>query len=271
MKRLISHKDHEPTSYTEEEARVNDLRTALGPLTGRALQYATDDCLRRYLRARNWNVKKAEKMLQESLAWRASFKPDEIRWEDVAGETETGKVYRAVCKDKQGHSVLILRPAKQNTTSREGQIKQLVYMMENAILNLPSGQEEMVWLIDFHEWSLSKSIPVKTAQETAKVLQNHYPERLGIAILYNPPHYFEAFWQIVKPFLDPRTVKKVKFVYSTDAASMKLVNSLFDNSQLEELLREENFNLEEYSRQMRQDDAKFGLRRKLADERPEAA
>jgi hypothetical protein len=71
----------------------------------------------------------------------------------------------------------------------------------------------------------------------------------------------------VKPFLDPRTAKKVKFVYSNDPASMKLVNDLFDNSILEALLRDENFNLEEYSRQMRQDDAKFGLKRKLADER----
>jgi len=77
--------------------------------------------------------------------------------------------------------------------------------------------------------------------------------------------------QIVKPFLDTKTAKKVKFVYSTDPASMKLVNDLFDTNTLEELLSEENFNLEEYSKQMRQDDAKFGLRRKLADERQEGA
>lgn len=73
--------------------------------------------------------------------------------------------------------------------------------------------------------------------------------------------------QIVKPFLDTKTARKVKFVYSNDPASMKLVNDLFDTSTLEELLRDDNFNLEEYSKQMRHDDAKFGLRRKLADER----
>lgn len=82
----------------------------------------------------------------------------------------------------------------QNTTSREGQIKQLVYSMENAILNLPEGQEEMVWLVDFKSWS--KAISIKLAQESAYVLQRHYPERLGVGILYNPPHIFEAFWQV---------------------------------------------------------------------------
>lgn len=273
MKRFMSSKggQDEPTSYADEEAKVNDLRTALGPLSGRALQYVTDDCLRRYLRARSWSVKKAEKMLRESLAWRETYKPEEIRWEDVATETETGKVYRAACIDKQGHSVLVMRPARQNTTSRDGQIKQLVYSMENAILNLPADQEQMVWFIDFKGFSMGKSMPVKTVQEVAYVLQNHYPERLGMAILLNPPHIFETFWLIVKPFLDSKTAKKVKFVYSNDPASMKLVNDLFDQSTLEELLKDDNFSLEEYSKQMRQDDAKFGLRRKLADERQQGA
>lgn len=46
---------------------------------------------------------------------------------------------------------------------------------------------------------------------------------------------------------------------------MQLVNELFDAGQLEELLKEDNFNLEEYSKQMRQDDYKFHFHRKLAD------
>jgi hypothetical protein len=256
----------EPTSLAEEDAKVQDLRAALGPLTGRSLEYATDACLKRYLRARSWNLKKAEKMLRETLQWRASYKPEEIRWEDVAKESETGKVYRAACVDKQGHTVLVMRPARQNTTSREGQIKQLVYSMENAILNLPPDQEQMVWLIDFKNWTMNKAIPVKTTQETAYVLQNHYPERLGIAILYNPPHIFETFWQIVKPFLDTKTARKVKFVYSNDPVSLKHLTDLFENDKVEAMLRDDNFNLEEYSKVMRLDDAKFALRRKLADE-----
>ncbi|KAG0576008.1 hypothetical protein KC19_5G048100 [Ceratodon purpureus] len=256
----------EPPSLAEEDARVQELRASLGQLNERDTRYATDACLVRYLRARNWNVKKAEKMLRDTLQWRATYKPEDIRWEDIAKEAETGKVFRVPILDKQGRSVLMMRPAKQNTTSREGQIKQLVYSMENAISNLPEGQEEMVWLVDFKNWS--KNISIKLAQESAYVLQRHYPERLGVGILLNPPHIFEAFWQIVKPFLDPRTAQKVKFVYSNDPTSMKLVNDLFDPKQLEELLRDESFDLEDYSKMMRQDDAKFALERKRADATP---
>ncbi len=79
---------------------------------------------------------------------------------------------------------------------REGQIKHLVYSMENAVLNLPPGQEEMVWLVDFKGWTINKAVPLKTVQETAYVLQTHYPERLSVGILYNPPHIFETFYTV---------------------------------------------------------------------------
>lgn len=68
--------------------------------------------------------------------------------------------------------------------------------MENAILNLAPGREQMVWLIDFEGFNLS-NISVKVTRETAHVLQERYPERLGVAILYNPPKFFEPFWMVV--------------------------------------------------------------------------
>jgi hypothetical protein len=78
----------------------------------------------------------------------------------------------------------------------DGQIKQLVYTLENTILNLPPGQEQMVWLIDFHGWGVKHSTPIKTAREIANILQNHYPERLNVGILFNPPRVFQAFMTV---------------------------------------------------------------------------
>lgn len=84
----------------------------------------------------------------------------------------------------------------QNTSSHDNQLRHLVYLIENAILNLPEGHEQMVWLIDFSGWSLTNSVPIKTARETINILQNHYPERLAVAFLYNPPRIFETFWKV---------------------------------------------------------------------------
>lgn len=83
----------------------------------------------------------------------------------------------------------------QNTNSTSGQIRYLVYCMEHAIKNLNLDQEQLVWLVDFQGWNTSR-ISMKVTRETAHILQDHYPERLGLAILYNPPKIFESFWTV---------------------------------------------------------------------------
>lgn len=248
-------------SPAEEQTKINELRAVLGPLTGKLLLYCSDASLAQYLRARNWNMKKAAKMLKETLKWRLEYKPEEIRWEDVAHEAETGKIYRANYVDKYGRTVLVMRPGCQNTSSSKGQIKYLVYCMENAILNLPPGQEQMVWLIDFKGWSAG-NVSVKVTRETAHILQGCYPERLGLAILYNPPKIFESFYSVVKPFLEPKTYRKVKFVYSKDLESGKIMEEVFDMDKLECAFGGRNpieFNIVDYGQRMKEDDKKMAL------------
>ncbi|KAL2893892.1 Phosphatidylinositol transfer protein 3 [Bienertia sinuspersici] len=257
-------------SYEEQLKKIDEVRTAISPIPEKLSRFCSDASIARYLRARNWNVKKATKMLKDSLKWRLEFKPEQIRWEEVATEAETGKTYRSTAVDKNGRPVLIMRPCRQgigevlhyvvhNSKSVAGQIKHLVYCMENAILNLPPNQEQMVWLIDFINFNLS-NVSLKAAKETAHVLQNHYPERLGVAILYNPPRFFEQFYKVVKPFLEPKTRKKVKFVYDDDVTTKKIMEELFEMDQLESAFGgniSESFDIEKYTQKMKEDDEKM--------------
>jgi len=68
---------------------------------------------------------------------------------------------------------------------------------------------KMTWIIDFVGFSLFNQPPWKTSKETLDILQSHYPERLANALLYDPPFIFRAFWAAIKPFIDPKTKKKV--------------------------------------------------------------
>ncbi|CAN6303726.1 unnamed protein product [Urochloa humidicola] len=158
------HASHFDSSDADQrEAKINELKAALGPLSARGEKYCSEACLKRYLEARNWNVAKARKMLEESLKWRAAYRPEDIRWPEVAVEAETGKMYRASFQDREGRTVIVMAPAKQNTSSHEGQIRYLVYTLENAVLSLPEGQEKMVWLIDFTGWTIANAVPIRTA------------------------------------------------------------------------------------------------------------
>ena len=102
-------------------------------------------------------------------------------------------------------------------------------------------------------------MPIKTARETANILQNHYPERLAVAFLYNPPRIFETFWKIVKYFLDPKTFQKVKFVDPKSGKSSSLLEEVFDMGKLQSSFGGKNnqqYDHEEFSKLMHQDDVK---------------
>ncbi|XVF42709.1 hypothetical protein PTKIN_Ptkin01aG0386100 [Pterospermum kingtungense] len=243
-------------SPEEQQAKIDDVRKQIGVIADKLPVLCSDASISRYLRARNWSTKKASKMLKETLKWRLQYKPEKSRWEDIAHEAETGKIYRANYRDKLGRPVLVMRPGFQNTNSTSGQIRYLVYCMENAIMNMNQDHEQMVWLVDFQGWAMA-SISVKVTRETAHILQDHYPERLGLGILYNPPKIFESFWTMVKPFLEPKTYKKVKFVYSDDPKSRKIMEEVFDLDKLDVAFGGKNtagFDYHSFAQLMKEDD-----------------
>ena len=43
------------------------------------------------------------------------------------------------------------------------------------------------------------------------IIQAHYPERLGLALIINVPYIVNAFFKLIMPFVDPVTREKVKF------------------------------------------------------------
>lgn len=87
----------------------------------------------RYLRARQWNIHKAGKMLKDTLAWRAEYKPEEITWEDIKSEAELKKVTILDDFDKDGRPVVFMRPRNEVPGSpNDLKLKYVVYVMERA-------------------------------------------------------------------------------------------------------------------------------------------
>ena len=221
---------HQSLTTVEERTKIAELRQLVNDekeelLSTDALKmYCSDAQLARNLRARKWDVLKAFEMLKKTLLWRKEYKPELITFEDIEEELKTGKQYRSG-RDRSGRRIIVMRPSRENTREHDGNIRLLVYTFENALWrtngerivrgssNIPAlAQEQICVLINFTKWSLKLSPPWRTSMETLHIMQEHYPERLGLAVCYDPPSVFSVFWKLISPFIDVKTKSKIRFV-----------------------------------------------------------
>ena len=57
----------------------------------------------------------------------------------------------------------------------------------------------------------AKNPSFATSKAVLNILQTHYPERLGHALILNVPWMLNAFFKLITPLVDPRTRVKMKF------------------------------------------------------------
>jgi hypothetical protein len=200
-------------------------------LTPKERKFCDEACLCRYLRARDWNLNKSYKMLRDTLKWREEFKVEQITAEHVKEEAKTGKMFKRG-HDALGRPTVYMTPQRENSKNYTKNLQLLVYTIERAIDSLPEGVEQMSWVIDFNGYSLSNAPPISVAMETLNILSNHYPERLGVAVMVDTPWIFGLFWKAVSPFIHPNTAKKIQFV-SGQSEKEKLFSKLFDIHSIE--------------------------------------
>ncbi|KAL0943613.1 cral trio domain-containing protein [Colletotrichum truncatum] len=196
-------------SWTEVKCSAADKS---GPLTDSERQWLTRECLLRYLRATKWVPKDAEKRLLETLVWRREYGVEGLTPEHISPENETGKQI-IVGFDKERRPCLYLNPGRQNTEPSPRQVQHLVFMVERVIELMPAQQEKLALLINFKSSkSRSNTAPgIGQAREVLNILQTHYPERLGKALIINVPWVVNGFFRLITPFIDPMTRDKLKF------------------------------------------------------------
>lgn len=174
-------------SQAKSWKEVPSTKGKAGPLTDTERFWLTRECLLRYLRATKWNQKDAEKRLLDSLAWRREYGVDDaLTWEHISPENETGKQF-LVGFDKEGRPCHYLNPGRQNTDVSPRQNQHFIFMLERVIELMPAGVETIALLINFKQSKTRKHTApgIGQGREVLHMLQTHYPERLGKALIIN--------------------------------------------------------------------------------------
>lgn len=173
------------------------------------LRMLSRESMLRYLRATKWDVPSAKKRLTESIAWRREFGVDDLNPAELEREAKSGKE-TVMGFDNHARPLHYMNPHRNNTKESPTQMQFAVWILERCIDLMPPGVEQLALLINFEKKS-SNPTSISNAKLMLYILQNHYVERLGVALCINVPWVFKAFWSAIQPLIDPVTKSKCKF------------------------------------------------------------
>lgn len=161
------------------------------PITDDERMFLTRECLLRYLRATKWNVPEAITRLQQTLTWRREYGVPKLTADYISIENETGKQI-LLGYDIHGRPCLYLLPSNQNTEKSDRQVEHLVFMLERVIDLMGPDQETVALVVNFNETKSGQNATIGQAKQTLHILQNHYPERLGRALVINGTYRYST-------------------------------------------------------------------------------
>ncbi|XP_057421012.1 sec14 cytosolic factor-like [Lotus japonicus] len=193
-----------------------------------------DLTIRRFLRARDLDVEKASAMFLKYLKWRRSFVPNgSISLSQIPNELAHDKAFTQG-RDKQGRPIFVVfgRNHFQNKHGLDEFKRYVVYLLDKLCASMPPGQEKFLGIAELKGWGYSNS-DVRGYISALSILQDYYPERLGKFFIVHAPYIFMKIWQIIYPFIDNKTKKKIVFVDNNKVKSTLLED--IDESQLPEI------------------------------------
>ncbi|KAL9642499.1 hypothetical protein ABK040_011066 [Willaertia magna] len=188
----------------------------------------------RYLRARDYHLDNANKLLKGTLQWLDDFKPYLLVSNKFKPDTTTGKIFIRGT-DKSGSPLIYMYPGLQQKLDNTHQLEITIYILQSAINRMSNKYTgRLSWFVDFDGFAMKNSPSISVCKTIIDCLQNHFCERLGYCFIVNPPKVFHWFWSFLSPFIPSVTKEKVKFCWSSDLSEKrKFFEPLIDLDQLE--------------------------------------
>ncbi|KAG9448572.1 hypothetical protein H6P81_008537 [Aristolochia fimbriata] len=183
------------------------------------------ETLIRFLKARDWNVNKAHKMLIDCLNWRIQNEIDSILSKPIVPV----EVYRAVRESQliglSGYSneglPVFAVGVGQSTFDKASvhyyvqshiQINEYRDQVVLPLATMKYGRHigTCVKVLDMTGLKLSALNQIKLLTVISTIDDLNYPEKTDTYYIVNAPYIFSACWKVVKPLLQERTRRKVQ-------------------------------------------------------------
>lgn len=183
------------------------------------------ETLVRFLKARDWNVDKAHKMLVDCLNWRVQNEIDLILSKPIVPVD----LYRAIRDSqlvglsgfsKEGLPVIAIGVGQStyDKASVHYYVQSHIQMNEYRdrvifpLASMTRGRPitTCVKILDMTGLKLSALNQLKILTVISNIDDLNYPEKTDTYYIVNVPYIFSACWKVVKPLLQERTRKKIQ-------------------------------------------------------------
>lgn len=177
----------------------------------------SDTKLLRFLRGRKHDRGKALNGLIKHVHWRTEVGSTPINIEEIQPEAQKRKILDEG-KDENGRPIVYLLAGRHDKADRDLVVmkKYIVYTIEKALAsnkideNTRWRDERLNIVFDLTFFG-AKTMDYDFVKLLVDTLQFNFPDVLECAYVVNGPFLFNAFWSVLKPCLDPTTVKKICF------------------------------------------------------------
>ncbi|KAG4196228.1 hypothetical protein ERO13_A06G157100v2 [Gossypium hirsutum] len=183
------------------------------------------ETLVRFLKAREWNVAKAHKMLVDCLHWRVQNTIDDILAKPIVPSELYGAVRDSQLIGMSGYSregLPVFAIGVGLSTFDKASVH--YYVQSHIQINeyrdrviLPSASKKhgrpittCIKVLDMTGLKLSALSKIKLLTIISTIDDLNYPEKTNTYYIVNAPYIFSACWKVVKPLLQERTRKKIQ-------------------------------------------------------------
>ena len=193
------------------DARRSDFRQHLREVLSLASHVDTldDAAVDRYLVARNQDVAAAVAMARESEEWHMKVNPASITPSMIPKALPSG-CWRFAGKATDGRPILLIQAGlwRPSDYSVEEYVDYVAFMMFNNLERAPPSVSKQIVLFDMSGWSMFQN-NISMLKQLIHINQVCFPERLSLAVLSGTPAPFKWVWNVISPFIDPKTRAKV--------------------------------------------------------------
>ncbi|XP_065058869.1 uncharacterized protein LOC135686544 [Rhopilema esculentum] len=206
------------TSYREDD--LEKLKFILEPyFQANEEKRLSEACIKRFLRA-FLTTEETHEAIVRFLEWRDKFHVSSLCADDpeIAKEHAIGRCCVMDTKDRDGRPVVLVKVRLHDPSTRDmhSLTNYTIHMLEQLASHCNEDVIDNFCIIfDLKGFSL-RNMDYTYVKRLIWILQNCYPERLGVCLIINSPWIFYGCWSVIKLWINEVTASKIIFVQNED-------------------------------------------------------